>query len=76
MFGAIAVFISLIFLIQIRSLYQGGKIAVLEWDMATITAGDYTIEMEIKPETYENWLKSYDQSKEHATGFALKTELK
>ena len=78
----IAICISLLFLVQIRRLYQGGKIQQLEWDMATITAGDYTVEWKIKPETYNNWLNnSYlipgggkDQGK--SVGYAMKDELK
>jgi hypothetical protein len=53
--GMITTFISLLFLVQIRRLYQGGKITRLEWDMATITAGDYTVEFEIKQESYIAW---------------------
>lgn len=54
----------------------------MEWDMATITAGDYTVEWKIKPETYNNWLSnSYlipgggkEQGK--SVGYAMKDELK
>jgi hypothetical protein len=54
----IAICISLLFLVQIRRLYQGGKIQQLEWDMATITAGDYTVEWKILPETFDRWLEN------------------
>lgn len=39
--------IAYLFTISLRHLYQGGKIQQLEWDMATITAGDYTVEFKI-----------------------------
>jgi hypothetical protein len=55
----ITTFISLIFLVQIRRLYQGGKITQLEWDMATITAGDYTVEFEIKEKSYIDWYDNH-----------------
>ena len=28
---------------------------MLEWDMSTITAGDYTLELRIPPDAYEGW---------------------
>jgi hypothetical protein len=36
--------------------YQGGKIQNVEFDVATVTAGDYAIEMKIPQESYEKWL--------------------
>ena len=27
----------------------------MEWDMATITAGDYTVELRIDPDDYRHW---------------------
>lgn len=50
--GVIFSFVCLIFLVSIRRLYQGGMISQLEWDMATITAGDYTVEQVINAETF------------------------
>jgi len=32
----------------IRSLQQAAKIQALEWDLSTISAGDYTVEFDIK----------------------------
>ena len=52
---AIAILIAILFFIQLRRLYQGSKIMQLEWDMATITAGDYTVEMMIDAKAYEAW---------------------
>lgn len=48
-------FIAYLFTIAIRQLYQGGKIQRLEWDMATITAGDYTVELQIDEDGYRSW---------------------
>jgi hypothetical protein len=31
----------------------------VDWDVKTITAGDYTIEFDIDPETFEFWQKTY-----------------
>ena len=43
------------FTISLRHLYQGGKLQQLEWDMATITAGDYTVELDINADNYRQW---------------------
>ena len=51
----------------------------MEWDMATNTIGDYTVECTIKKEEYTSWLgehyKNMDSS-EISPGFAFKTYLK
>lgn len=31
----------------------------VEWDVKTITAGDYTFEFELSPLMYDNFLKDY-----------------
>jgi hypothetical protein len=40
---------------MIKKLYSGGKIKMLEWDMSTITAGDYTVEIKIPNDAYQQW---------------------
>lgn len=55
---AIICFIAYLFTIMLRHLFQGGKIQQLEWDMSTITAGDYTVEFPIGSDNYRRW---YDQ---------------
>jgi len=47
--------ISLLFVIVLSKLYKGGKIEQLEWDVSTVTAGDYSVEFDIPRENYENW---------------------
>jgi hypothetical protein len=49
---AIGCLICLLFTVGIRYLYQGGKIKQLDWDMSTITAGDYTVEFAFERENY------------------------
>jgi len=44
--------ICLFFTASIRWLFQGQKIKQLEWDMATVTAGDYSVEFDISREMY------------------------
>ena len=52
---ATGLLICFLFTVSIKSQYQGGKIQKLEWDVATITAGDYTVEFPIKAEEYAWW---------------------
>ena len=53
--SALCILVAFLFTISLRHLFQGGKIQQLEWDMATITAGDYTVELRINPDGYRNW---------------------
>ena len=32
------------------------EFSYVEWDVKTITAGDYTVEFDISPEFFEDWL--------------------
>ena len=80
--GCMGVFICFIFMIQVTNLYKGGKIKQMEWDMATITAGDYTVEWEILEDTYRQWYDNVymaddgDYSKGIAPGLSMKQHLK
>ena len=47
--------ISLFFVLMLQKLYKGGKIEELEWDIATVTAGDYTVEFDIPKHNYYEW---------------------
>ena len=47
--------ISLLFTINLTSLFKGGSIQQLEWDISTETAGDYSVEFEIPRRNYEEW---------------------
>lgn len=47
--------ICLFFTASIRWLFQGQKIKQLEWDMATVTAGDYSVELDISKDMYQHW---------------------
>ena len=36
---------------------------IIEWDLATFTAGDYTVEYEIESDVYKEWYENhYKQS--------------
>ena len=54
--------ISLLFVLVLQKLYKGGKIQQLEWDISTVTAGDYTVEFDIDKNHYSRWHETYNQS--------------
>ena len=73
--------IAYLFTISLRHLFQGGKIKQLEWDMATITAGDYTVELKIDADNYRQWYNNEyrkpggDYERNIAPAYSLKTYL-
>ena len=75
---ATAVLIALLFTIMIRYLYQGGKMDQIDWDMSTVTAGDYTVEFEIQKKDYLEWKAAvYDaqngyKERDYSPALALK----
>jgi len=59
-------------------LYKGGKIQQLEWDISTVTAGDYSVEIDIDKHAYEKWYnRTYKASGgEYETGYSPALSLK
>lgn len=57
MITAFGILTCCLFTIFTRWLYFKGKLNQVEWDMATITAADYTVEMRIKPKPYKAWFE-------------------
>lgn len=59
------------FTVFTRWLHYKGKINQAEWNVSTITAGDYSIELPIKKKAYKRWLKEvYEQSSDRQNGVA------
>ena len=56
--GATGILIALLFLTWTRGAYQGAKILLQEFDVSTITAGDYTVEMKVPMDKYKDWRES------------------
>lgn len=74
---ALAILVSLLFMIQVKRLYQGGKIQQLQWDLDTVTAGDYAVEWKIKPGNYEKWDRAREGSQDsRPEGYAFKSAVK
>ena len=42
---------------MIRNLYRGGRLKMVEWDVAMVTAADYTVELSIPEGVYDRWYK-------------------
>lgn len=51
----VGVIICLLFTVSIRAMYQGSKITQIEWDVTTVTAGDFSVEFIIAGDKYEAW---------------------
>ena len=78
--SATAILIALLFTITIRALFQGGKIERISWDMSTVTAGDYTVEIEILKDSYDEWKNGnyqdiFSENPEISPAFALKEHM-
>lgn len=74
---ALAILVSLLFMIQVKRLYQGGKLQQLQWDLDTVTAGDYAVEWKIKPGNYEKWDQARESSQDsRPEGYAFKSAVK
>ncbi len=52
------VFIALFFVVFIDFLRSMFKNQYIEWDVKTITAGDYSVELEITEKMWQNFLKT------------------
>lgn len=55
MAGCLTVFVYLFTLVYFDYIKTVQQNEYVEWDVKTITAGDYTIEFDLEKETYEHW---------------------
>ena len=51
--------ICLLFSIFVHWIYMTGKLHQVEWDLATISAADFSVEFPIKKDSYQKW---YDKA--------------
>lgn len=54
--ACLAVFIALFIINYFDYMGKMQEFSYVEWDVKTITAGDYTVEFDISPEFFEDWL--------------------
>ena len=57
--GCVAVFIYLFTVVYYDYIKSVQATSFVDWDVKTITAGDYTIEFDLDEETYDKWLSKY-----------------
>ena len=56
--ACIAVFVGLYVIVQFDFMKQVASNEYLEWDLKTITAGDYSIEFDLEKKFYIDWLNT------------------
>ena len=79
--SSLSIFVACLFMIVIYNYKKGSKLQQLEWDMSTITPGDYTLQMEITTDLWQYFLQNvYHKNDMEAQGissaYALKTYMK
>ena len=57
--GCMGVFVALFFVVYIDYLRSTFKNTFIEWDVKTITAGDYSVELDITENMYKNFLDNH-----------------
>jgi hypothetical protein len=55
---SIGILICCIFTFSVRWLKLKGRLDQMQWDMKTVTAGDYTVELKISEADYRAWYDS------------------
>jgi len=59
LYACITVFVALFYYLRIRHLIEKTNINHADWDLATVTAGDYTVQKLITPAEYISWLETH-----------------
>jgi hypothetical protein len=57
--GSVAVFVYLFTMLYIDYINCVQVNNYIDWDVKTITAGDYSVEFDLLPKTYERWKEHY-----------------
>lgn len=75
--ACIAVFSCLFFLVMNFYLRRMTQIKHVEWDVATVTAGDYTVDMKINQRQYFTYMEEHSHRyPQDPAGYGLKKHLK
>lgn len=59
LYACIVFFVSAYYFFRIRHLIEKQNLDHMEWDMQTVTAGDYTIQKPITKEEYDDFLANH-----------------
>jgi len=70
----LAIFVAFLFLVIVKYLYSGTALEKVKWDLATVTAGDYTMEWKFNPEDYKKWEARKPQGVPEALAFKQDVE--
>jgi len=62
MFGSLTVFVYLFVVIYFDYIKCVAMNTFVDWDVKSITAGDYSVEFDLKVETYERFTNNYYDS--------------
>jgi hypothetical protein len=74
--ACLGVFLCLIFMITVYFLKKNSKIKNLEWDVSTITAGDYTVEYKISQKVFQRFLTTHYEVHDKNNGVSIGESLK
>ena len=75
--GIIGISIAFIFMLWVRWAFQGSKVDLLQFDVSTITAGDYTVEIKFDTKDYNHWFQNvYEKSEDKKRGVSPAIALK
>ena len=73
----LGIFACLLYLITVYYIKENSKLQNIEWDVSTVTAGDFSVEYHIEKEMYELFMSQYFKREEfESPGQAFKQYLK
>lgn len=75
--SCVSVFVAMLYLTSIYYLKQNSKLTNIEWDVATVTAGDFSVEYTITPDMYSEFIEVYfSKEPQDSPGYQFKVFLK
>lgn len=60
----LGIFACLLYLITVYYIKENSKLQNIEWDVSTVTAGDFSVEYHIEKEMYELFMSQYFKREE------------
>jgi len=75
--SCLSIFVAMVYLVAIYYLKENSKLTNIEWDVATVTAGDFSVEYTITPEMYGEFIENhFSKHPNDSPGFHFKLFLK
>lgn len=78
---AMGILTCLLFLVALRKVTHGNKTTIAEWNLNTVVIDDYSVELEISKEGYQDWFDNIfhgqdgDYEKNISPGLSLKRHI-